>query len=69
MIEVFTTDIVAVQKAEQVLEKMQHFLPGTRINFDIEDCDHILRIEGQDFCVTEILQWLKCQGVMANLLD
>jgi len=69
MIEVFATNIVAVQMAEQVREKMQYSFPGTRINFDIDDCDHILRIEGRSFCVTEILQWLKCQGVMARLLD
>lgn len=69
MVEVFTTNINSFSRAEQVQENMQVFFPGIRINFDIDDCDHILRIEGIAFCVQEILQWLKAQGVAASVLE
>ena len=69
MVEVFTTNIDAILLAEQVRNKMQESFPGIRINFDIDDCDHILRIEGHVFCVTEILRWLNGQGVVARVLD
>ncbi len=69
MVEVFATNINSVTRAEQLQENMQVFFPGIRINFDIDDCDHILRIEGFAFCVQEILQWLKAQGVAASVLE
>lgn len=69
MVEVFATNINSVTRAEQLQVNMQVFFPGIRINFDIDDCDHILRIEGLAFCVQEILQWLKAQGVAASVLE
>lgn len=69
MVEVFATNINSVTRAEQLQVNMQDFFPGIRINFDIDDCDHILRIEGLAFCVQEILQWLKAQGVAASVLE
>jgi hypothetical protein len=69
MVEVFATNINSICRAEQLQENMQVFFPGIRINFDIDDCDHILRIEGLAFCVQEILQWLKAQGVAASVLQ
>jgi hypothetical protein len=69
MVEVFATNINTKSQADQVRQKMVELFPGTHINFDVDDCDHILRMEGKNICVTEIMQWLQCQGVVVRVLD
>lgn len=45
MVEVFKTNITKQKKAEQIIEKLQQKFSGYKINFDLEDCDNILRVE------------------------
>jgi hypothetical protein len=47
-IEVFKTDIAEEQAALQLTQLLRHNYPGYKVNFDLEDCDHILRIESRD---------------------
>jgi hypothetical protein len=43
-VEVFRTSVTTIEKAEFLLEKLQREFPSCDINFDLEDCDHILRV-------------------------
>lgn len=45
MIEVFATNITTEGKAKKVLNQIQEAFPDYMANFDLEDCDKILRIE------------------------
>lgn len=45
MVEVFKTNITEQKQSKQVLEKLNQLFPKYKINFDLEDCDNILRIE------------------------
>lgn len=45
MIEVFKTNITQVDQAERLKAELTNRLPVARINFDLDDCDHILRVE------------------------
>lgn len=45
MVEVFKTNIVDENTAKTVLNDLAIHLPNSYINFDLEDCDKILRIE------------------------
>ncbi|NHN25954.1 hypothetical protein FIA58_009735 [Flavobacterium jejuense] len=45
MVEVYKTNINSKKKAKQVISVLQKILPTAKINFDLEDCDNILRIE------------------------
>ena len=45
MIEVFKTNIAKKREARLILKQLLNMLPGAAINFDLEDCDRILRIE------------------------
>ncbi len=49
MVRIFKTDIGNSLLAEYVLDSLMQLFPSYRINFDLEDCDKILRIEGGDF--------------------
>ncbi len=45
MIEVFKTNVAHEDQALMLLEQMHMTFPGYKINFDLEDCDKILRVE------------------------
>ena len=45
MIEVFATNITTEGKAKKALNQIQEAFPDYMVNFDLEDCDKILRIE------------------------
>ncbi|WP_169514451.1 hypothetical protein [Gelidibacter mesophilus] len=45
MIEVFKTNITDKTRAKSVRKEFLVRLPKSYINFDLEDCDRILRIE------------------------
>ena len=44
-VEVFKTDVQKVWQAEKIIGVLRQLFPGSRINFDLEDCDNILRVE------------------------
>ncbi len=44
-VEVFKTNINKIKDAKRVAKVLANVLPACKINFDLEDCDRILRIE------------------------
>ncbi|WP_111309179.1 hypothetical protein [Confluentibacter sediminis] len=48
MIEVFKTNIASKSKAKEVLLMLNNKFPNYKVNFDLEDCDNILRIENKN---------------------
>jgi len=46
MVEVFKTDVTSETEADMLLAVLQKKYPEARINFDLQDCDRILRIKG-----------------------
>lgn len=48
MVEVFKTNVERPEEAAKLVKKLSLQLPGCKINFDLTDCDNILRIEGKD---------------------
>lgn len=45
MVSIFKTNIQADNQAKAILQVLQNTFPNSRINFDLDDCDKILRIE------------------------
>lgn len=45
VIEVFKTDVRNVYQASQIQERIEEVFPHFCINFDLDDCDRILRIK------------------------
>jgi len=46
MVEVFRTNIDDRFVAEEIRQLLLDRLPDCKVNFDLEDCDKVLRIEG-----------------------
>jgi hypothetical protein len=45
MIEVFKTNITNRALSSEIINKLNEMFPGYQSNFDLEDCDNILRID------------------------
>ena len=69
MVEVFKTNIeceCVAQKVEKiVIENFQNI----QINFDLEDCDKILRIEGEEIPIAEIIKTIQNVDVFCEILE
>lgn len=66
-VEIFKTDIADFQKAEEIIRLLQEQLPACKINFDLEDCDKILRIQGH-FEPDYVTQLIKKTGSICEQL-
>lgn len=48
MIEIFKTNVQTTTESVAVMEHLSRQFPNYSINFDLEDCDRILRIEADE---------------------
>lgn len=55
-VEIFKTNVTDHHNAVQVLLHLQPAFPGKMFNFDLEDCDCILRVEGTAIDISQILK-------------
>lgn len=56
MVEVFKTNVNSHNDSEKMLKTLKKKFPLLRINFDLDDCDKILRAEGKNICIEEIIR-------------
>ena len=69
MIEVFRTNIKTTSDAHNLVETLVRLLPVSRINFDLHDCDKILRVEGNDFSADAIVRLFNKKGFHCEVLE
>jgi len=55
--------------AEQLISTLRIRFPFSKINFDLEDCDKILRIEGNQICIQTIIELMKGRGFECEVLN
>jgi hypothetical protein len=70
MIEVFSTNISCPEKAGSLIEEIHQTFIGYKANFDLSDCDKILRVVygTQQFEVFHFKNWLTTKGCIAEIL-
>lgn len=69
MVEVFKTDVYEEEKSIIIVQKLLQYFPENKINFDLEDCDKILRIEGENILPGRIMELLNEEGHECEILD
>lgn len=69
MIEVFKTDVQKAGSSKMLIRQLLAHWPDCKINFDLEDCDKVLRVEGEGFCANRIIELLKINGHHCEILD
>lgn len=67
-VEVFKTNIIQEEDASQISQLLNSEYPKHKINFDLEDCDKILRIEGNKIDSTQIIELLLNKGFKCYVL-
>lgn len=69
MVEIFKTNVMSADVSEMLLGKLSARLPACCLNFDLDDCDKILRAEGEIIDAAAIITLLKADGFECELLD
>lgn len=68
MVEVFKTNVYEEEHSELLIQKLNFQYPHLRINFDLEDCDNILRVEGDNISIEKIMRLLISFGYECEAL-
>ncbi len=55
MVEVFKTNVKSTREAKVVIQKIASEFPLYKINFDLTDCDRILRVQGNTILENKII--------------
>lgn len=62
MVEVFRTNVMKTAEANRLVDLLLQHFPGSRINFDLDDCDKVLRIEAADPTPEKIITLITQHG-------
>ncbi len=70
MVEVFVTNIEEPVLAARVVKLLLEYFPDHRINFDLNDCDKILRVEAVGAIKTDtVISVVRSAGFLCHLLE
>ena len=69
MVEVFKTNVQKKAQSKMLLGILSEAFPSFKINFDLSDCDKVLRVEGDNIDALRIMILVKEYGVKCEILD
>ena len=69
MVEVFSTNVAGNDQVNMLVQELLVHFPSSKINFDLEDCDKILRVEGEPVWPEKIIAVLKSNGYRCSILE
>ncbi|MGY3212275.1 hypothetical protein [Mucilaginibacter sp. HD30] len=68
IVEVFKTNVAEVELSELLIRQLEDHFPDSLINFDMEDCDKILRVEAFTVVPEKIIHILNSNGYSCEVL-
>ncbi len=69
MVEVFKTNVQEFSEAQKLVALLRKHFPDTRINFDLDDCDKVLRVEGNNLRIEKVMHLVMEKGFVCIVLD
>ena len=69
MVEVFKTNVQKKTQSKMLLYILSEAFPSFKINFDLSDCDKVLRVEGDNMEALRIMILVKEYGFNCEVLD
>ena len=69
MVEVFKTNVQKKTQSKMLLSILTEAFPSFKINFDLSDCDKVLRVEGDTMEAFRIIMLVKEYGFNCEVLD
>ncbi len=70
MVEVFKTTVSELGQCEALILQIENAFNDYKVNFDLEDCDNILRVECNNGSVqsSNVIEFLNSLGYNAQVL-
>lgn len=68
IVEVFKTDVRELELSELLIQQLLDHFPDSLINFDMDDCDKILRVEAKTIMPEKIIAILNTNGYSCEVL-
>jgi tRNA G26 N,N-dimethylase Trm1 len=68
MIEIFKTNVVKKSQAKTLLKILEERFNDFKINFDLSDCDKVLRVQGKIISLEEIIELVNANGYQCEVL-
>ena len=68
MVEVFKTNVQKKAQSKMLLCILSEAFPSFKINFDLSDCDKVLRVEGDNMEALRIMILVKEYGFKCEIL-
>ena len=69
MVEAFKTNVEKKTQSKMLLSVLSEAFPSFKINFDLSDCDKVLRVEGDNIEALSIMMLVKEHGFRCEILD
>ena len=69
MVEIFKTNVRKKADAIYIINFLKNLFPDYKINFDLEDCDKILRVEALELNPKNIIQYVNNLGYICIPLE
>ncbi|MBA4851461.1 hypothetical protein [Emticicia sp. BO119] len=69
MVEIFKTNVEETSESIFLLQKLSNQFPKHKINFDLNDCEKILRVQGEDIAIEKIIQLLNKENYQCKVLE
>ncbi|WP_394772635.1 hypothetical protein [Flavobacterium sp.] len=69
VVEVFKTNVKKEAETNYIIAVILNQFPDYKINFDLEDCDKILRVEGVGLEPENIIDHINCLGYTCVKLE
>ena len=69
MVEVFKTNVQKKAQSKMLLCILSEAFPSFKINFDLSDCDNVLRVEGDNMEALRVMILVQESGFTCEILD
>lgn len=69
MVEVFVTNVKQVAAAKEIVALLLQNFPDSKINFDLEDRDKVLRVEGENFQPGKVMMLVNETGFHCQVME
>jgi hypothetical protein len=71
MVEVFKTNVEDPGQANKLIDRIHKIFVNYKVNFDLEDCDKIMRVECAEELIhtSELIDLLRNSGFKAEILS
>jgi len=67
-VEVYKTNVCSKEKVDSLLQLLGTRFPAIKFNFDLADCDKVLRAEGEAINNTDVITFMNSQHVFCEPL-